>query len=109
MKIQAFMRNFTVRQLEKSTHKNVTEFELLILNCENKKFIILSTLTSPCINYVHSRWGTFQFPVRMNRNGINILTGKGMCITGNTYPHREWGCGSPGMHILIRNVDVPHR
>ena len=59
---------------------------------------------------VHSRWGTFQFPVRMNHNGINILTGKGGCAcTGNAHPHSERGCASPGMHILLGNGDVPHR
>ena len=48
---------------------------------------------------VHSRWGTFPFPVRMNHNGINILTGNGdvthrectsslgmgMCLSGNAH------------------------
>ena len=24
-------------------------------------------------------------------------------------PHREWGCASPGMHILTGTGDVPHR
>ena len=51
---------------------------------------------------VHSRCGTFPFPVRMNHNGMNILT-------GSTYSHREWGCTSQGIHILTRNGDVPHR
>ena len=55
------------------------------------------------------------FPVRINHNGINILTGNGdvthrectsspemgMCLTGNgDVPHREWGCDLPGMRIL---------
>ena len=25
------------------------------------------------------------------------------------HTHLEWGCASPGMHILTRNGDVPHR
>ena len=33
-----------------------------------------------------------------------------MCLTGNgDVPHGEWGCASPGMHILTGNGDVPHR
>ena len=33
-----------------------------------------------------------------------------MCLTGNRdVPHREWGCASPGMHILTGNRNVPHR
>ena len=36
-----------------------------------------------------------------------------MCLTGNgdgnAYPHHEWGCDSPGMHILTGKGDVPHR
>ena len=24
-----------------------------------------------------------------------------MCLTGNAYPHLEWGCASPGMHIVF--------
>ena len=35
--------------------------------------------------------------------------GMGMCLTLNTHLHREWGCASLGMHILIGNGDVPHR
>ena len=58
---------------------------------------------------VHSRWGTIQFPVRMNHNGITDPYREGGCAcTGNGYPHPEWGCASPGMHILLGNGDVPH-
>ena len=32
-----------------------------------------------------------------------------ICILGNAYLHREWGCVSPGKHILTGNGDVPHR
>ena len=36
--------------------------------------------------------------------------GMGMCLNRNgDVPHREWGCASPGMHILTGNRDVPHR
>ena len=29
----------------------------------------------------------------------------GMCFTGNEdVPHREWGCTSPGIHILTGNA-----
>ena len=27
----------------------------------------------------------------------------------NKHPHREWGCASPGMHILTRNGNVTQR
>ena len=42
---------------------------------------------------------------------LHILTGNGMCLTGNgNVPHREWGCASPGMGMrLIGNGIVPHR
>ena len=50
---------------------------------------------------MHSRWG-YAFPVRMNHSGVNILTGMGMCLTGNAFPRREWVCASPGMHIVIQ-------
>ena len=26
-----------------------------------------------------------------------------MCLTGNAHPHWEWGCASPGIHILTVN------
>ena len=39
---------------------------------------------------MYSRRG-YAFPVRM-------------CLTGNAYPHLEWGCASLGMHILTGNV-----
>ena len=26
-----------------------------------------------------------------------------MCLTGNAHPHWEWGCASPGIHILTGN------
>ena len=29
-------------------------------------------------------------------------------LNGNAHPHREWGCTSPGMHILTGNGDVTH-
>ena len=51
---------------------------------------------------VHSQWGTSPFPVRI-------------CILGEDvhsiviYPSREWGCASPGKHILTGNRGVPHR
>ena len=73
----------------------------------------------PCINYVrcgipvrhipipgeaypHSWWWC-AFSVRMNHNGINILTENG------DVPYRKRGCSSPEMHILTRNEDVTHR
>ena len=33
----------------------------------------------------------------------------GMCLTRNAYPHRKWGCASPGMHILTRNAHSLYR
>ena len=57
---------------------------------------------SPCINYVHS-WWEHAFLVRH------------IPIPGedeshwNEHPHWEWGCASPGAHILTENRDVPHR
>ena len=32
--------------------------------------------------------------------------GMGMCLTGDAYPHQEWECALPGMHILTENGDV---
>ena len=62
---------------------------------------------------MHSRWGTFSFPVKMFIPLWFILTGNAYphrqwgCLTGNAYPHQEWGCVSLGMHILTGNAD-PH-
>ena len=43
-------------------------------------------------------------------NGINILTGNGICLTGNgDVPQWEWGCDSPGMRILTGNVHRLYR
>ena len=53
------------------------------------------------------------------RNHANILFklhNQIQCIPGEAHPHQEWGCASPGMHIIIGNGmcltgngDVPHR
>ena len=56
--------------------------------------------------------------MRMNHKKINIITGNGdvphpkcisspgmgMCLTQNAHLHREWGCASPGMHVLTGNA-----
>ena len=66
---------------------------------------------------MHARQVTSLFPVRMcipseshshslmrmNHNGINILTGNG------DMPHQEWRCASLGMHILNKNAQNLHR
>ena len=41
--------------------------------------------------------------------GNALLIGNGDVPHRKCTPHREWGCDSPGMHILTGNGDVPHR
>ena len=45
---------------------------------------------------MHSQWGTSPFPVRHTP------------ILGESHLHSQWGCASPGMHILTGNGDVLH-
>ena len=45
---------------------------------------------------MHSRWGTFPFPVRM-------------CIFGEAHPHSRWGCALPVRHIPILGEEMHSR
>ena len=51
--------------------------------------------TSPCINYVQSRWG--------------YTVSVWMCIHGGSYPHSRWECAFLARHILIPGEDVHYR
>ena len=89
-------------------------------------------MSTPCINYVHSRWG-YAFPVRMcipseahphSRWGTSPFSVRHIPIPGEAHlhsrSHSQWGClfhcdslfhsdSSPlGMHILTGNGDVAH-